>query len=252
MRKSLVLVLLTVFAVLTMSVAASAADVAVLISDATRTWYEEVSWDFEGDMNAIRDILELGEISYVEISDEDLAKGNFGGAKTVILPNNRRMSVEQADATRQFLADGGTAFMVMQASFKDENNENVNGKPFHLGEEMGIAYEGFGWKPPAHGYIKPVKDHPIFEGLPEFIKFHRNWAMIVDPADDAKVLAEWYNDDKMMPSHLPEINAAIVENKEGNIVYVGEMIFMPKAMESAELRTLATNIVNYLINQSTK
>ena len=252
MKKIFTLSILAVMAILLMAAAVSAADVAVLISDYTKKWYGEVSWDFDADMNAIRDTLGLAEISFVELTDEDLAKGNFGDAKTLILPNNRRMSKDQVAATRKFLEEGGTLFAMMQASFKDEANNTVDGKLFQLLNEYGFAYEAFSQKPPLHGYVKKVVDTPIFEGLPEFVQFHRNWAMIVKHTEGTKILAEWYNDDQLMPSHLPEINGAIVENAKGNIVYCGEMIFMPIQMEDPQVRTLATNIVKYLVSKSTR
>lgn len=250
MKKSFVMVLV-VAALFTMSFVVSAADVAVLISDYTKAWYEEVSWDFDADMNTILDILDLSDISYVELSDKDLAEGKFGDAKVLILPNNRRMDAEQVVATRAFLNEGGTLFTMMQSTFKNEKNETVDGKLFQLSDEMGVNYEAFAWKPPLHGYIQTT-DHPIFEGLPEFIQLHRNWAMIVKHHDDAKVLAEWFNDDQLMPSHLPEINAAIIENNEGNIIYAGEMLFMEVQIEDPQVRTLLTNIVNYLLEKSSR
>lgn len=252
MKKILVLGFLAVMAILLMAAAVNAADVAVLISDYTKKWYGEVSWDFDADMNAIRDTLDLAEIKYVELTDEDLAKGNFGDAKTLILPNNRRMSKDQVAATRKFLEEGGTLFALMQASFKDEANNTVDGKPFQMWSDFGFTYEAFSQKPPLHGYIKKVENSPIFEGLPELVQFHRNWAMVVKHVEGTKILAEWYNDDQMMPSHLPEINGAILENAKGNIVYSSEMIFMPVQMEDPQVRTLASNIVKYLVSKSTR
>lgn len=252
MKKVLSTTLLVFMLTLLFGAAVSAADVAVLISDYTKTWYEEVSWDFDEDMDCIRDTLDLADISYVEISDGDLAKGNFGDAKVLILPNNRRMSREQVALTREFLAEGGTLLALMQTSFKDETNSTVDENLFQLRDVFGLEYEAFAWKPPLHGYIKKVEDHPIFEGLPELVQFHRNWAMIVKHQEDAKILAEWYNDDQIMPSHLPEINAAILEGPQGNVIYVGEMMFMAVQMEDPQVRTLATNIINYLLEKSTR
>lgn len=252
MKKFLATSLFVMLLALMLGAAVSAADVAVLISDYTKTWYSEVSWDFEDEMDCIRDTLDLADIEYAEISDADLAQGKLGAAKVIILPNNRRMSREQVNITRQFLAEGGTLLAVMQSSFKDEDNNTVDEKLFQLWDVFGLEYEAFAWKPPLHGYIKKAVDHPIFEGLPEFVQFHRNWAMIVKHQEGATVLAEWYNDDQIMPSHLPEINAAILEGPQGNVIYISEMIFMPIQMEDPQVRTLATNIINYLLEKSTR
>lgn len=252
MKKLLATSLFVLVLTLLLGTAVSAADVAVLISDYTKTWYSEVSWDFEEEMDCIRDTLELVDLEYVEISDADLAQGKLGTTKLLILPNNRRMSRQQVEATRQFLHEGGTLLAVMQTSFKDENNNTVDEKRFQLRDVFGLEYEAFAWKPPLHGYIKKAIDHPIFEGLPEFVQFHRNWAMIIKHQEDATVLAEWYNDDQIMPSHLPEINAAILEGPQGNVIYLSEMIFMPIQMEDPHVRRLAMNIVNYLLDKSTR
>lgn len=252
MKKGLVLAFLVVMATLLLGAAVNAADIAVLISDYNKKWYVECNWDFDSHMNALRDTLALAELSYVELTDEDLAKGNFGDAKVLILPNSRRMSRDQIAATRKFLEEGGTLFALMQATFKDEANNTVDGKIFQMGTEFGVAYEAYSWKPPLHAFVKKMEEHPIFEGLPEFIQFHRNEAIVVKHVEGVKVLAEWYNDDQLMPSHLPEINAALVENAAGNVIYSGEMLFAPQQMEDPAIRTLATNIVKYLLSKSTR
>ena len=166
MKKILSTSLFILVLTLLLGTAVYAADVAVLISDYTKTWYDEVSWDFEADMDSVRDVLYLADLEYVEISDADLAEGKFGTTKVLILPNNRRMSRQQVKATRQFLSEGGTLLAVMQSSFKDENNDTVDEKLFQLGDVFGLDYEAFAWKPPLHGYVKKTSDHPIFEGLP--------------------------------------------------------------------------------------
>lgn len=252
MKKGLVLAFLVILATLLLGAAVNAADIAVLISDYNKKWYTECNWDFDSHMNMLRDTLDLAELSYVELTDEDLAQGNFGDAKVLILPNSRRMSRDQVAAARKFLAEGGTLFAIMQATFKDETNANVDGKIFQMGEDFGLAYEAYSGKPPLHAFVKKAEEHPIFEGLPEFVQFHRFEAIVVKHEEGSKVLAEWYNDDQLMPSHLPEINGAILENAAGNILYCGEMLFTPEQMEDPAIRTLATNILKYLLGKSTR
>lgn len=227
---------------------AAAADVAVFNSTNTQKWYSEVGWDYQADMDAVKEILDVAGVSYAEVTNDDLVEGNLGDAKLLILPNTRRMSAAEVAGAKKFLADGGAIFALGQTSFKDENNKQVSPKHFQLADELGIAYESFAWQPPAHAYIHVVEaSHPIFNGVPEFVKFPRNWAMVVS-LNGGKQLAEWFNDDQMTPSHLPEINSSIVEGPSGRTIYVGDMIFMQDALDSPEIRTLLQNIVTHLLS----
>lgn len=228
---------------------AAAADVAVFNSALTQKWYSEVGWDYAADMDAVKEILDVAGVSYAEITNADLVQGNLGDAKLLIMPNTRRMSAAEVEAAKKFLADGGAIFALGQTSFRDENNKQVSPKHFQLADEFGIAYESFAWQPPAHAYIHVVEaSHPIFNGLPEFVKFPRNWAMVVS-LNGGTQLAEWFNDDQMTPSHLPEINSAIVEGPSGRTIYIGDMIFMQDALDSPEIRTLLQNVITYLLSK---
>lgn len=249
-RFTLAFALVAALAVLAGAAAvASAADVAVLNSANTEKWYGEVGWDYAGDMDTIKEILDVAGVSFAEITNDDLANGNLGDAKLLILPNTRRMAAAEVEAAKKFLAGGGAIFALGQTSFRDEKNQKVTPKHFQLADELGIAYESFAWQPPAHGFVHVVEaSHPIFNGLPEFVKFPRNWAMVIS-LNGGTQLAEWFNDDQAMPSHLPEINSAIVEGPSGRTIFIGDMIFMQTALDSPELRTLLQNTISYLLSK---
>lgn len=234
-----------------MSGAALAADVAVLNSQRTADWYAEVGWDYEADMDVLRVTLQAGGFSFAEISVEDLEAGNLGDAKVLILPNTRRMSQAEVASVKAFLSNGGKVFAVGQASFRDDSNKKVRDESYQLADEIGIAYVTWSGSAPKHAFAKAVaKDHPIFAGLPEFIRFPRYWAMVNEVRGGAKILAEWYDEDQVTPSQaVPENNGAIIEGPAGNVIYIGDMIFMPGGADQPELQQLAINIIKYLLSK---
>ncbi|MBE3577008.1 MAG: hypothetical protein IMX00_04885 [Limnochordales bacterium] len=231
--------------------AAQAADVAVLNSQRTADWYTEVGWDYEADMDVLRSTLQAGGFSFTEISVEDLEAGNLGDAKVLILPNTRRMSPAEVAAVQEFLGRGGRLLALGQTSFRDDKNQKVRDESYQLADEIGIAYVAWFGAAPKHAYARVVaKDHPIFAGLPEFIRFPRYWAMVNTVRGGAKILAEWYDEDQLTPSQaVPENNGAIIEGPAGNVIYIGDMIFTPGGADQPELQQLAINIIKYLLSK---
>lgn len=245
-------ILLASFLVVGAASFAFAAEVAVLNSQRTADWYSEVGWDYEADMALLRSTLEAGGFTYTEISVEDLEAGNLGNAKVLILPNTRRMSQAEVDQVKAFLGRGGKLFAIGQASFRNEANKKVRDESYLLADEMGLSWVTWSGSAPKHAYAKVVaKDHPIFQGLPEFIQFPRYWAMVNEVRGGAKILAEWYDDDQVTPSQaVPERNGAIVEGPAGNVIYIGDMIFTPGGTDALpDLQKLAINIIRYLLNK---
>lgn len=267
MRKFLVLlVLCTVFAFT--ALAEEQKVVGVLMSDYTARWYAELGfsgsdWDYLGEMKRIFDFVKGLGYSCVPIFNRDLElyanpeadpvvkfqrTFDMNKVKLLILPNTRRMSPLEIEAVRKFLKNGGYVFAIAQASFRDHNNTAYDVETvFALGDIFKVSYSAFAWKPPFHGYIKKTMDHPIWEGIDEFVATPRHWAMVVETLDGAKVLGEWYNDDKETPSHMPDVNAAIVEGE--NCIYVGEDLFLSPNFEEPTVQLLLANIIDYFMKK---
>jgi len=268
MRKGVVVFLTLVFLLVGFMFAEERKVVGVLMSDYTARWYAELGfsapdWDYLAEMKNIFDFVKGLGYSCVPIFNKDLELYanpeadpvvkftrvyKLDSVKLLILPNTRRMSPLEIEAVRKFIDNGGYVLALGQASFRDHNNNSYNvSNVFALGDIFNITYSSFAWKPPTHGYIKKAKDHPIWEGLEDFVATPRHWAMVVQVPEDANVLGEWYNDDKETPSHMPDLNAAIVEGR--NSIYIGEDLFISPNFEEPSVQLLLSNIIDYFMKK---
>jgi len=242
--------------------------VGVLVSDYNIRWCAELGfegeWDYLVTASNVFELVRLLGYPVIPILDQDLERayvpkeeipeGEFNRlvdlstVKVIIMPLSRRLSPAEVEGVRKFVADGGKIFALAQASFRTHNNETWGEQTYGLSDLLGIHYELFAWRPPEHAYIRAVVDHPIFADLPEFIPVPRNWAMVNSLVEgvEVKVLGEWYNDDKVTPSHLPEINAAVIEFDGG--IYVGEDLFVPPNFQDPDVQLFLMNVIEYLYN----
>lgn len=221
------------------------ADVAVLKSDMQMNWYISLGWDFNGEYNNILASLDELGLSYVEVNDEQLAAGELGDAKLLIMVNNRMMSAAQVEAVRAFLADGGKVLGMYQSSFRNEENQNVNPtNSYQLDDVYKVAYISWTGSAPMHAYIKGDASHPIWEGLSEFVPTARYTAMVNATLEGGKVIGEWYNLDQETKSQADLFNGAIIESD--NAIYVGESLFDPLVFADDSVKKLVQNIIRYL------
>jgi hypothetical protein len=271
MRKLLVSVVMVML--LVVSVVAFADDakvertvVGVVMSDYSARWFAELGfsgdhWDYLALMKNIFDFVNGLGYKAVPIFDRDLElyanpesdpvvkftrTYNLDQVKLLILCDTRRLSPLEVEAVKKFISEGGKVLALSQVSFRDHNNSKFdNPDVFGLSNELKISYSSFAWKPPAHGYIKKAADHPIWEGLDEFIPTTRHWVMVVKTLEGGKVLGEWFNDDKILPSHMPDLNGAIIEAH--NTIYIGEDLFIPINFKEPMVQMLLANIILYLM-----
>jgi len=261
------LVVLLLAAIFVMSFAAEAKVVGVLMSDYTARWYAELgfkcpNWGYLEEMKRIFDFVRGLGYNAVPIFDRDLELYADPNADPVvkftrtydisklsllILPDTRRMSPLEVKGVRKFVKSGGKVFALAQASFKDHNNNTWKEGLFALKDIFKIEYSAFAWKKPQHGFIKKAADHPIWDGVDEFVPTPRHWVMIVKVTDGGKVLGEWFNDDKTVPSHMPELNGAIIEGE--NSIYVGEDLFLEPNFSEPQVQLLLANIIDYLLGE---
>lgn len=266
MRKFLLALILTLLIV--PALAEEQKVVGVLMSDYTARWYAELGfsgsdWDYLAEMKRIFDFVRGLGYSCAPVFNRDLELYanpeadpvvkfervfDLNKVKLLILPNTRRMSPLEIEAVRKFIDNGGYVFALAQASFRNHNNSSYDvSTVFALGDIFKVSYSAFAWKPPVHGFIRKATDHPIWEGIDEFVPTPRHWAMVVEILEDAKVLGEWYNDDKETPSHMPDVNAAIVEGK--NCIYVGEDLFLSPNFDEPLVQLLLANIIDYFMKK---
>lgn len=265
MRKALVLVLV---AMVFVGLFAQRNAVGIVLSSYTAKWFAELGfsgehWDYLGLMQRAFDFVRGLGYSVVPVFDRDLELyanpeadpvvkftrlTDLSKVKVLLLIDLRRMSPLMIDGVRKFINEGGFVLAFSQTSFRDHNNlrHNQTGD-FALSDVFQVSFSVWSGNPPTHGYIRKVKDHPIWEGLEEFVQTPRHWTMVVKVLEEADVLGEWFNDDMETPSHMPDLNAAIVEGK--GAIYVGENLFVQKNFEVLEVQLLIANMIDYLMKK---
>lgn len=241
--------------------------VGVLVSAYNIRWTSEIGmegehWDYLATISNAFDLVRLLGYAVVPILDQDLEWAfvpreeipedefnrltDLRTIRVLILPLSRRLSPAQVEGIRKFVADGGKIFAMAQTSWRTHNNERWEGGKYGLVDIMGIHFESFAWRPPAQAYIRAVVDHPVFAGLPEFIPVPRNWAMVNSLLEDVApvVLGAWYNEDKVTPSYMPELSAALIEFDGG--IYVGDDLFVPVNFQDPDVQLFLMNVIDYL------
>ena len=245
--------------------------VGVLVSGYNIRWCAEIGfqgdWDYLATVsNVFKLARDLGypavpildqDLEHAYIPKKEIPKGEFNRlvdlntVKVIIMPLSRRLSPAEVEGIRKFVANGGKIFAMAQTSFRTQNNEAWKGTTYALSDLMGIHYEQFAWRGPQHAYIKAAVDHPVFANLPKFIPVPRKWAMVNSLVNGAKVkvLGEWYNEDKVTPSNLPKLDAALIEFDGG--IYVGDDLFVPSNFNDPDVQLFLMNVIEYLYNMKT-
>ncbi len=230
-------------------VAGAGALVAVHVSDYNRAWYDELGWNYDADLDGLRSVLEEMKLPYTLVDDAALAAGfRKREEKLLILLNARRMSAAQVRTVREFVAGGGRLFAMYQASFRSEADLEAAREGFQLADLFGVSFAGWQGSPPLNGYIRRTvpEGHPLWAGLPEFVGLPGHAAMVVKlPPGERLVAGEWFNDDRLSPSHPEADNAAIV--LKGRVAYAGGMLLAPENLAEPGVRGLVANIIAYLL-----
>lgn len=141
---------------------ASAPLVAIFTSVANKAWYDDMRWDYEDDTNALVELVQALGLERVMVSGDDLARLSLiaGQRATVlILSNARRMSPEQVQAVRDFVASGGRLLATGQASLKSDGERPGGFYGFQLADVLGVALVGWQGVAPLHGAIVPPAAH---------------------------------------------------------------------------------------------
>lgn len=216
-------------------------DVAVLDSSLTRrfmpnpTYY---TWEMGGAFAAL-DALGL---SYAILKDEDLTRDKLQPFKVLILPGSKNITPHHVQIIRDFVDKGGKLLAAGFASYRDEHDQAVGiHNNFQLSDLFGVDYLRYSPHPPHSGLLKPIPE--LGE---EPVECGRNTSIQVRPHAGTTVLALWLDDSSLTLSAPASLDAAIVENKTRNVIYVGENLFAPENSNSPDVRGLIALLLNRL------
>jgi|GEM_PF-1367376 len=231
--------------------------IAIFYSSSTRNNYINLGWDYEEYIGYIKKNMDSINIKYEMISTIDVAN-LIGKYKLIILPNVRNMSYEEAKGVNKYVEAGGKIFATYQTSFRNESDEYyldpITGlRNFMLSEVFCVKFVSWVGMPPKCAYIKFVDDieptHPIRKGLRDSVRVFRYTSMEVSRVDNdrGKVLAVWYDEDKVTPSFPQEANISLIEGN--NCIYCSEDLFAPENVHNKYVKRLIKNIIEYLLIQ---
>ncbi|MEW6046719.1 MAG: family 10 glycosylhydrolase, partial [Bacillota bacterium] len=222
------------------------APVAIVVSEASRAYYDGQGWvgAYDRIVNSMKLSLEEAGIRYNLLSTDDVVSGKLQGYRVASLMTNASMSRPEVVAIRRFVQAGGKILGAYEVSQLDERQQPAGDA--QLGEIFGIKV--IGWDRGKYDYIRALdRSHPIFAGLPEFIATARSMTFVVEPIRGGKAIGAWYRADRQTPSRPHPQDAAVVITESS--VYVGENIF-DRANDDPMLRFLIANMIRYLLGVS--
>ena len=149
----------------------SAADIAIIYSDRSVAYYggDDPQNKYIAGFRGMERALWEHHIPFDIISQNLLMDGRFAKYQTLILENYACMRIEEAQAIRNFIANGGSVIANFETSLYDESGNLLT--DFCLGDVLGISYAGytgnvFGENPKnMQNYCKIVQRTPLLEGL---------------------------------------------------------------------------------------
>lgn|GEM_PF-268163 len=136
--------------------------VVILTTEANKAWYKDMRWDYEDDTSALAEFVTSLGFDLAEISEQDLGRlPVIAGMRptrpaVLILSNLRRLSPDQAQAVRDFVAAGGRLLATGQTSLKTCDEQPGGSHGFQLADLLGVAFAGWQGVAPLHGAIAPA------------------------------------------------------------------------------------------------
>ena len=214
--------------------------VALVDSALTSKFYGQSSYDTI--TGSVKLAMQEAGISLSILSDEDVEQGKLLQYKVAVLPSNPIMTDGIARALGDFVALGGRIFTSYETSARNQDGKFL-GK-LQLEDVLGVKLVRWDAGKGRYAYIKVLDpNHPIFQGMPDFIPMTREMTFVAEALPQAKVLGEWYDSDKKTKSQPDPQTAAIIVTD--NTVYVGDCIF-DKANQEDLLRRFIVNVVKFL------
>ena len=211
-----------------------------------------------GDLTKLDNILSASHIDYELIGKKDIA--DIKNYKTMIFPNLTALGEDEIEAIREYIANGGTAYISGKTSLYDDSTGNRGN--FMLSDVLGVDYNGtFEIKP---AYLAPTEEG---QARKLFGKHTRKYPHMLEenivkvtPNDEGTVLATVtlpigdVKNNIVFSSAIsdPPINytdyPALFEHKygKGRVIYSAGFIEVDPMPDSAQL---LTSIINDLVGE---
>jgi len=238
-KKRIAFLVIAFFCLLLHSRGFALAPVAVLDSEATLQYTPNPlfkQWEMEG----VFETLKALHLSYQVLHDEDLTAGELSNYDLLILPNSKDISPRGIEAIQAFAKRGGKVFATGFASYRDNHDQSVGtNNNFQLSDLFGVDYLRYNTVPPAGGAIKLQSGGTVDLG--------RNSVIQVRPHPGTLMLGSWLNDDGVTRSFPETLDAAIVESKDKNSMYVGENLFAPENAHNIQVKSLIASLFHALV-----
>ncbi|MFA5858220.1 MAG: hypothetical protein WC955_04065 [Elusimicrobiota bacterium] len=228
------------------------AGVAVVYSKYTELSFKNLGWKYDEYLNCAKMVLDKAQVAYSMINDDDIEKGVIPEKiKVIVTLNWRSMSAKQAEQLKKYTERGGKIFAVYQTSFRNEKDEYAaDPRNYLLADIFNADYTSWVGAPPKCTYLKRnvPADHPLWQGLPEYVHFYRYSSMInkTRVVNGDSILGVWYDEDKNNTSYPAETNSGLILGK--NCVYLGEDIFEPENGHNPIIQKLTGNIIRFLLS----
>ncbi|MGE5592129.1 MAG: alkaline phosphatase [Betaproteobacteria bacterium] len=260
--------------------------VVILTTEANEAWYEDMRWDYEDDTSTLVEFVKSLGLDLVEVSEGDLGRLPFIAATrptVLVLSNLRRISPEQAQAVRDFVAGGGRLLATGQTSLKTEDERPGGFHGFQLADLLGVAFVGWQGVAPLHGAIvsraadaggTPEPDgegavlssrasgvsgasderaedpgpraalYALWSGVETPLRLPASQGVIARCLPGGIELGVWTDTDGS-PAHPDPFNVAVAA--KGAALYIGADILSRNALSDPAVRSFARNALRYLV-----
>lgn len=245
--------------------------VVILTTEANKAWYKDMRWDYEDDTSALAEFVTVLGFDLGEISEHDLGRlPVIAGMRpsrpaVLILSNLRRMSPDQAQAVRDFVAAGGRLLATGQTSLKTCDELPGGSHGFQLADLLGVAFAGWQGVAPLHSAISPRKTddagnaspsdgqaedpgpdsavRALWTGLEMPLRLSTSQGVITRCLAGGVEVAVWVDADGS-PAHPDPFNVAVAA--KGASLYIGADILTREMLSDPAVRSFASNALRYL------
>ncbi|MCK4258212.1 MAG: endonuclease/exonuclease/phosphatase family protein [Halanaerobiales bacterium] len=216
-------------------------DVGIIKSEQMQERSAKFKLPFQEGIDNASQLLEELNYSYQVIEYSRLNEINLDQVKLLILPDVRYITTPDKYQLMLYVLKGGKILALNQVGIKPDFKDSSD----FLSKILGIQYTGWNYLRPLHGFISKTDDSPIWENIGGDIMMDSHDGMVISITKSGKILGEWYNDFRAMPSHPEYKNGAIIEGK--NSIYIAKNLFLDESFSNDKVKQLLTNCLKYLL-----